>query len=37
MYEALSDAKEDNEIGVVLISGEGPSSKEWEMGILFWR
>jgi len=28
LYEALSDAKEDNDIGVVLISGEGPSSKD---------
>ncbi len=28
LYEALSDAKEDNDIGVVLISGEGPSPKD---------
>lgn len=28
LYEALLDAKEDNDIGVVLISGEGPSSKD---------
>ncbi|MDZ7807102.1 MAG: 1,4-dihydroxy-2-naphthoyl-CoA synthase [Gracilimonas sp.] len=28
LYEALNDAKEDNDIGVVLISGEGPSSKD---------
>ncbi len=28
LYEALLDAKEDNNIGVVLISGEGPSSKD---------
>ncbi len=28
LYEALDDAKEDNEIGVVLISGEGPSAKD---------
>lgn len=28
LYEALDDAKEDNEIGVVLISGEGPSPKD---------
>jgi len=28
LYEALSDAKEDNSIGVVLISGEGPSPKD---------
>lgn len=28
MYEAFSDAKEDNEIGVVLLSAEGPSSKD---------
>lgn len=28
LYEALSDAKEDNKIGVVLISGEGPSPKD---------
>lgn len=28
LYEALSDAKEDNNIGVVLISGEGPSPKD---------
>ena len=28
MYEALLDAKEDNDIGVVLISAEGPSSKD---------
>ena len=27
LYEALEDAKEDNDIGVVLISGEGPSKK----------
>ena len=27
LYEALHDAKEDNDIGVVLISGEGPSQK----------
>ena len=25
MFEAFSDAKEDNEIGVVLLSGEGPA------------
>ena len=28
LYEALLDAKEDNSIGVVLISGEGPSAKD---------
>ncbi len=28
LYEALEDAKEDNEIGVVLLSGEGPSPKD---------
>jgi len=28
LYEALGDAKEDNTIGVVLISGEGPSPKD---------
>ena len=28
LYEALLDAKEDNDIGVVLISGEGPSTKD---------
>ncbi len=28
LYEALDDAKEDNSIGVVLISGEGPSKKD---------
>ncbi len=28
LYEALEDAKEDNDIGVVLLSGEGPSSKD---------
>ena len=28
LYEALEDAKEDNDIGVVLISGEGPSPKD---------
>lgn len=28
LYEALEDAKEDNDIGVVLISGEGPSKKD---------
>ncbi len=28
LYEALHDAKEDNDIGVVLISGEGPSPKD---------
>jgi naphthoate synthase len=28
LYEALLDAKEDNNIGVVLISGEGPSPKD---------
>lgn len=28
LYEALSDAKEDNNIGVVLLSGEGPSPKD---------
>ena len=28
LYEALDDAKEDNDVGVVLISGEGPSSKD---------
>ena len=28
LYEALDDAKEDNEIGVILISGEGPSAKD---------
>ncbi|MBO6573691.1 1,4-dihydroxy-2-naphthoyl-CoA synthase [Balneola sp. EhC07] len=28
MYEAFSDAKEDNDIGVVLLSAEGPSSKD---------
>ena len=28
MYEAFSDAKEDNNIGVVLLSAEGPSSKD---------
>ncbi|HBQ58794.1 MAG TPA: 1,4-dihydroxy-2-naphthoyl-CoA synthase, partial [Balneolaceae bacterium] len=28
LYEALSDAKEDNDIGVVLLSGEGPSPKD---------
>lgn len=28
LYEALSDAKEDNDVGVVLISGEGPSPKD---------
>jgi naphthoate synthase len=33
LYEALSDAKEDNDIGVVLISGEGPSSKDGKWAI----
>ncbi len=28
LYEALEDAKEDNDIGLVLISGEGPSKKD---------
>lgn len=28
LYEALSDAREDRSIGVVLISGEGPSPKD---------
>ena len=28
LYEALLDAKEDNSIGVVLLSGEGPSPKD---------
>ncbi len=28
LYDALLDAKEDNSIGVVLISGEGPSPKD---------
>lgn len=28
MYEAFSDAKEDNDIGVILLSAEGPSSKD---------
>ncbi len=28
MYEAFSDAKEDNGIGVVLLSAEGPSGKD---------
>lgn len=28
MYEAFSDAKEDNSIGVVLLSAEGPSKKD---------
>tara|TARA_Y200000002_G_scaffold382965_1_gene402299 strand:- start:6559 stop:7398 length:840 start_codon:yes stop_codon:yes gene_type:complete len=28
LYEALLDAKEDNKIGVVLLSGEGPSAKD---------
>ena len=28
LYEALLDAKEDNTIGVVLLSGEGPSAKD---------
>lgn len=28
LYEALLDAKEDNKIGVVLLSGEGPSEKD---------
>ncbi len=28
LYEALVDAKEDNSIGVVLLSGEGPSAKD---------
>lgn len=28
LYEALLDAKEDNDIGVILISGEGPSEKD---------
>jgi naphthoate synthase len=28
LYEALEDAKEDNDIGVILISGEGPSKKD---------
>ena len=28
LYDALLDAKEDNSIGVVLISGEGPSFKD---------
>lgn len=28
MYEAFTDAKEDNDIGVVLLSAEGPSSKD---------
>jgi naphthoate synthase len=28
LYEALLDAKEDNNIGVVLLSGEGPSPKD---------
>ncbi len=28
MYEAFSDAKEDNDIGVVLLSAEGPSPKD---------
>lgn len=28
MYDAFSDAKEDNDVGVVLLSAEGPSSKD---------
>ncbi|GLR15680.1 1,4-dihydroxy-2-naphthoyl-CoA synthase [Portibacter lacus] len=28
LYEALSDAREDRSIGVILISGEGPSPKD---------
>jgi naphthoate synthase len=28
LYEALLDAKEDNNIGVILLSGEGPSTKD---------
>jgi naphthoate synthase len=28
LYEALLDSKEDNDIGMVLISGEGPSPKD---------
>ena len=28
LYEALSDAREDREIGVILLSGEGPSPKD---------
>lgn len=28
MYEAFSDAKEDNNVGVVLLSAEGPSSRD---------
>jgi len=28
LYEALVDAKEDNSIGIVLLSGEGPSAKD---------
>jgi naphthoate synthase len=28
LYEALLDAKEDNTIGVILLSGEGPSTKD---------
>jgi naphthoate synthase len=28
LYEALVDSKEDNSIGVVLLSGEGPSAKD---------
>lgn len=28
MYEAFSDAKEDNDVGVILLSAEGPSSKD---------
>ncbi len=28
LYEALIDAREDEEIGVVLLSGEGPSAKD---------
>lgn len=28
LFEALLDAREDTSIGVVLLSGEGPSSKD---------
>ena len=28
LYEALSDAREDRDIGVILLSGEGPSPKD---------
>ena len=28
LYDALLDAKEENDIGVILISGEGPSPKD---------